>query len=657
MNKKKEGSLLVGIVVFMFFFLAAWASSENDARFLKSVPIAQVKIDKNGDFIPDMLGDTVTIAGRATVSSGVLLKNHLLFSLQDSSGGVMVFEQNYRGPVIKAGDSLRIKGVVVKYNGHAEIDFPQIVFVDTSNRRVPQPVNMSFRSPRQHYEGRLVCVKTIIIDKGDNTAGKYLIVSGTNGSDSTVMVFVQNQAKNPNLLNRFSIGETVKVTGIFMSYVLSDQYIEYQIVPRSEDDLMILEYNASHYLTILGVVLGIVLLSLLMNFLLRKQVVRRTRELQKAKETAEESDRLKTAFLANMSHEIRTPMNGILGFTELLKDPALSNEERDGYIDIINQSGQRMLSTVNDIIEISKIEAGLITLTSNEVDINKILDDLISFFQPEAVKKGTRIYVDKWADEKETIRITDKYKFESILSNLIKNAIKYTSHGEIKTGYYQRDKGIVFCIRDTGEGISESRQKAIFDRFVQADIEDRKAKGGSGLGLSIAKAYADALGGDLWLEYSAPGKGTEFCFRLSPDMQLRSRKLKTDKEQEKRDEVLKALTVLVVEDDEISYQYLEKRLKQMTSDILWAKDGQEAVRMVKENPGINLVLMDYLMPNMDGFEATRQIKAFKKEIIIVAQTALALASEKEEIMASGCDDYLSKPVSLAALKHVILKYF
>ncbi|MBE0651288.1 MAG: response regulator [Bacteroidales bacterium] len=658
MYKNKGRNFITGVILLVFLSYTIKASNYKELRTFKNYSIAQIKTDKNKDFIPDMLGDTVTISGRATVSSGLLLKNHLLISIQDPTGGVLVFQRNYIGPAIKAGDSLRITGVVREYDGHVEIDSPQVVIVDTLSRKIPKPLHMSFKSSREPYEGKLVNIKAIVIDKGSNTAGKYLIVSGANGSNNTIMVFVQNQAKDPNILDRFSIGEEVKITGILMRYDESNigEGI-YEILPRSEKDVALLEYSASHYLTILGIVIGIVLLSLLMNFLLRKKVISRTRELQKAKESAEESDRLKTAFLANMSHEIRTPMNGILGFTDLLREPDLSIEERERYIEIIHQSGHRMLSTVNDIIEISKIEAGLVTLKPVSIDLNTTLKDLLSFFKPEAEKKGTSLLVEKVISEQKATITTDKIKFESILSNLIKNAVKYTYNGEIKTGYDYENGRIVFYVKDTGEGIPESRQKAIFDRFVQADIEDRKAMGGSGLGLSIAKAYAEALGGDLWLEHSAPGKGTEFRFRLPLNNLQIPLQFKSEKGQKKADDFSKRLNVMVVEDDEVSYQYMYKLVKHLTDNIFWAKDGKEALKMLEENPGINLILMDMLMPNMTGFEATRRIREFNKDIIIIAQTALALANEKEEILASGCNDYLSKPVFLAALKNVVSKYF
>ncbi len=658
MDKRKIRSWFLGIAMCVFFIHPVDASNVHDLGLGKTLSIAQVKLDKNGDFIPEMLGDTVTIAGRATVSSGVLMKNHLLISIQDSTGGVMVFRRNYRGPAIKAGDSLRITGMVGQYYGHVEINSSQIDFVDTLNRRIPRPIQMSSKSPRKLYDGKLVEMDAIIIDKSGNSSGKYLVVSKANGSDSTVTVFVQNQAKNPRLLNHFSVGEVVKITGLFMRYDLSNTNDgEYQIVPRSENDLVLLKYNASHYLTILSIVLGAVLLSVLLNFLLRRQVISRTRQLQRAKEKAEESDRLKTAFLANMSHEIRTPMNGILGFTDLLRNSTLSNQERDGYIEIIHQSGQRMLSTVNDIIEISKIETGLVTHNPVKFDINKTLKDLMSFFKPEAAKKEINLYVEKWVAENMATIVTDKFKFESIVSNLIKNAIKYTSDGEIKIGFYLKNKQVEFYISDTGMGISEERQKAIFDRFVQADIEDKRALGGSGLGLSIAKAYAEAIGGDLWLERSVPGSGSEFRFRLPSDVSPDSKRHKSDKNHEKVNGFPKNLTVLVVEDDEVSYQYLAKLLTNMTKEILWAKDGAEAVQMFKNKTHIDLVLMDMLLSGINGFEATRRIREINEDVIIIAQTALALAGEKEKILASGFNDYLSKPFLLHDFKKVISKYF
>ncbi len=236
-------------------------------------------------------------------------------------------------------------------------------------------------------------------------------------------------------------------------------------------------------------------------------------ELVHAKEKAEESDRLKMAFLANMSHEIRTPMNGILGFTDLLLKPDLSSAEKENFINIVHQSGQRMLSTVTDIIEISKIEAGLIQFNLTEIDVKNSMEDLYRFFNPEAGKKGIKLSIEKHLPLSETKITTDKNKLDSILTNLIKNAIKYTDSGTIQLGCRKKDKVIEFYIKDTGIGIPENRIKAIFNRFEQADIADTRALEGSGLGLAIAKSYVEMLGGEIWVE-SREGSGSIFYFTL-----------------------------------------------------------------------------------------------------------------------------------------------
>ncbi len=241
------------------------------------------------------------------------------------------------------------------------------------------------------------------------------------------------------------------------------------------------------------------------------------KELIKAKEKAEESDRLKSSFLANMSHEIRTPMNGILGFVDLLKEPQLTGDEQEQYIKIIGKSSVRMLNTINDIVDMSKIEAGQVDIVKNETSVSKILDEQYDFFNMEAKSKGLElVYKPSLADSGTGI-VTDKHKLEEILSNLIKNAIKFTHQGHVTFGCSlitdKEVKRLEFYVRDTGIGIPQSRIKAIFNCFEQADIEDTRAFEGSGLGLAISKSYVEMLGGKIWVE-SEEGIGSQFYFTL-----------------------------------------------------------------------------------------------------------------------------------------------
>jgi hypothetical protein len=238
-------------------------------------------------------------------------------------------------------------------------------------------------------------------------------------------------------------------------------------------------------------------------------------DLINAKEEAEKSERLKTAFLANISHEIRTPMNGILGFTELLKTPNLSSDKREKYIEIIEKSGERMLNLINNIIDLSKIEASLMPTKYDEVNINEQLNNLYNFFNVEATNKGLKLIINKTLTDSEAIFNTDYEKFYAIFTNLIKNSIKYTNKGVIEIGYNLKNKNktIEFYVKDTGIGILENRQEAIFERFIQADIEDANATQGAGLGLSISKAFIEMLNGKIWVK-SIKNKGSIFYFTL-----------------------------------------------------------------------------------------------------------------------------------------------
>ena len=376
-------------------------------------------------------------------------------------------------------------------------------------------------------------------------------------------------------------------------------------------------------------------------------------ELIEAKEKAEESDRLKSAFLANMSHEIRTPMNGILGFAELLKEPNLTGEEQQSYIEIIEKSGKRMLNIIHDIVDISKIESGQMEVTIEETDLNNQLGFIYDFFKPEADLKGIQLIVKNTLSIKDAMVFTDREKIYAILTNLVKNAIKYTHKGSIEFGCNKTTNGIRFFVKDTGAGIPEERLKAVFERFIQADISNRNARDGAGLGLSIARAYVEMLGGKIWVE-SKYGEGSTFYFTIPGETSLKRETLvdpvHLDDQLENK---INNMKILIAEDDEASEFLFTAMFKKFQADVLYAKTGVEAVQICRDNPDLDLVLMDIRMPAMNGYEATRLIRQFNKEIFIVAQTAFGMTNDRAKAIDAGCNDYISKPIRMDKLLMII----
>jgi signal transduction histidine kinase/CheY-like chemotaxis protein len=384
-------------------------------------------------------------------------------------------------------------------------------------------------------------------------------------------------------------------------------------------------------------------------------------ELETAKEKAEESDRLKSAFLANMSHEIRTPMNGILGFTDLLKNPQLTGKNQARYIEVIEKSGERMLNTINDIIDISKIESGQVEIAKSEVALNSLLIEQYDFFSKEAEAKGIKlIYLPSIPQEKQLI-LTDISKIESILTNLIKNAIKFTHNGTVKYGC-KLDEDLetpmlIFFVSDTGIGIPKDRLEAIFNRFEQSDISARKAYEGSGLGLAISKSYTEMLGGEIGVT-SEENVGTTFTFTIPyTPVNLTPTQSGTDDLNENSQELFnKNLKVIVAENDEISRLLFQKLFDNKFKEIIYTQSGRETIDVCKREPDTDLILMDIKMPNLNGLEATREIRKFNKNIIIIAQTAYAISGDRKRAIEAGCNDYIEKPINKIKLSALINKY-
>ncbi|HKI90571.1 MAG TPA: PAS domain S-box protein [Draconibacterium sp.] len=383
------------------------------------------------------------------------------------------------------------------------------------------------------------------------------------------------------------------------------------------------------------------------------EIIKYQDELITAKDKAVQSDRLKSAFLMNVSHEIRTPMNGILGFIDLMNQPDLDEEERRSFIDIVNKSGERLLNTINDIVEISKIEIGDIHLVTEEVDLTELMKFHYNFFTLQAKEKNIEFKINKQLKGKQSTIKTDKQKLDGILMNLIRNAIKFTTKGTIEIGNYIENGRLYFFVSDSGRGIPEDKLETIFDRFVQVELGNTRGYEGSGIGLSIVKAYIEALNGDIEVK-SELGKGSTFLFSL-PYSPVHSKSKIIEKDRTNKVIPLKH-TILVAEDDEVNFYFLEKILSKEFK-LLHAENGEETLQLFKDNPEISLVLMDIKMPGeFDGFDITQKIREINSQIPVIAQTAYAMESDKIKALEAGCNDYISKPYNPGNLKQLIRQY-
>ena len=381
-----------------------------------------------------------------------------------------------------------------------------------------------------------------------------------------------------------------------------------------------------------------------------------------AKEKAEEADRLKSAFLSNMSHEIRTPMNAILGFSDLLSDPESTGEEQEEYIEIIKDRGNDLMRIISDIIDVAKIESGQLKINIKDCNINKMLEDVFTVFkqiQKKLGHEGVDLKISLGRSESDFTILTDPQRLRQVITNLIENALKFTEKGSIEFGYQIREdfgmgKSIEFFIQDTGIGIPQEMQTAIFERFRQVDDSHTRKYGGTGLGLTICKNLVHLMGGELKLE-SEVGKGSRFIIVLP----LWSIATKEEKKEavapEKKEKDWNNKVILIVEDEESNYSFLEHVLRRTGVTTLWAKNGKEGVNLATSEK-VDLILMDIRMPGMNGYEAAEIIKKEKRSIPIIAQTAYALKGEKELSIDSGCDDYISKPIDISQLMKILNKY-
>jgi signal transduction histidine kinase/ligand-binding sensor domain-containing protein/CheY-like chemotaxis protein len=387
---------------------------------------------------------------------------------------------------------------------------------------------------------------------------------------------------------------------------------------------------------------------------LEKLVEERTLAMKEALQKAEEADKLKSAFLANMSHEIRTPMNAIVGFAAMLNEVDISDSERKEFIEIINNNSETLMVLINDILEISLIEANQLQLNRSPFSVSALFSELESFFRIKGTKDLHWEFVNK--HEEELILYNDPTRFRQIITNLLNNAAKYTESGSVRFGFV-RDRGeIRFFVSDTGIGIAESEYENIFNYFHKIDKGDNKLYRGAGIGLSISNKLIDLMGGKIWVE-SKVGSGSNFYFSL-PDHGFKPAETGTVLNPDKTVRSLKGKTIIVAEDEPTNYILIERMLKPTQANVIWAKNGREAVTVVGEMKDLSgcLVLMDIKMPVLNGINASEEIKKLDGKVPVIAVTAYAHANDKEEILKHSFVDYIAKPVKSAILIEKILKH-
>jgi len=391
-----------------------------------------------------------------------------------------------------------------------------------------------------------------------------------------------------------------------------------------------------------------------LNVTLEERISLRTKELEKAKNKAEQADANKTEFLSKVSHELRTPLNAIAGFTQLLSKKGLEGESAE-FLKAIQVSSNELIATVNDVLDWSKIEAGEISVQLDTLKIYSFVDDISSTFRGALQEKKVELVVTIDSKIPEHI-LADKLKLTQILNNLIGNATKFTTKGKIEVSIkieVPKDNSetmLLFSVVDSGKGIQKNELETVFERFKQAQHDVINQNGGTGLGLAITKKLVLLLGGTIGIR-SEVGVGSEFYFTLplkTPKTKIVTKFSESDAF-ESSDGNLKGVTVLIVDDLPMNIKLLEYTLLSLGCSILIAENGKQAVEMaLSEKPEI--ILMDLQMPIMTGTEATFEIRKLGIQTPIIALTADAFPQTKEKVLLSGMNDFISKPIDIQVLK-------
>ncbi len=416
---------------------------------------------------------------------------------------------------------------------------------------------------------------------------------------------------------------------------------------RTENNEIIWIHLKASSMLLNGAFIGMV--SLLDNITRQKNF---EEELIKAKNKAEESDRVKSAFLANMSHEIRTPMNAILGFSDLLSSDDYGDNEKIEFVNLIKSSGRLLLNLINDIIDISKIEAGELKIQKSKCNPGSLMVELFQAYKQQLENMGKaniQLILEQPKEASEILLFTDRMRLHQIVSNLLNNAIKFTDEGYINYGFIIANGNLQFYVKDSGIGIPESKTEIIFERFRQADDSHSRLFGGTGLGLAIVKNLVDMLGGSVWVE-SIHGKGTIFYFTLPYEDSRSSDETGSISENENSlYPDFSNKTILIAEDNEANYLLLKRILSKTKATILYAPNGLIAMDMAASSPSPDIILMDIQMPEMNGIEAMKKIRQHGFRMPAIAVTAFTMMEEEKDYVQRGFDAYLQKPLGAEKL--------
>ncbi|MBN1414988.1 MAG: response regulator [Bacteroidales bacterium] len=389
---------------------------------------------------------------------------------------------------------------------------------------------------------------------------------------------------------------------------------------------------------------------------LESLISERTKELEKAIKKAEESDRLKSAFLANMSHEIRTPMNAIVGFSGLLSDPDISDEEKAEFVRHININSDSLLMLINDILDLSMIEANQVIIRKEPFLLNELIDQIYSVHTVNNKNPELEIILNNTVKAENLKLNTDKFRLKQILTNFMSNACKFTETGTVELGISKTDDRLNFYVRDTGIGINENDRQHLFERFRKLSVDSSSTARGAGLGLAISKRLADLLGGFIEVQ-SEVNKGSLFTFTIPYSLVVTQREIQLPAEPKLR--TFRDWTgkkILIVEDEEANYIYLKRILEKSNITVVWAENGMEAIRLCKSANSYDIILMDIKMPEMNGIEAMKILKEKKPDLLIIAQTAYARTEDEMMFRKEGFDDYIAKPISPSDLMILLDKY-